>query len=38
MTNEVGGADKLVMYKELLESGVITQAEFDAKKKLILGL
>lgn len=34
----IGGADKLKMYKELLESGSITQAEFDEKKKQILGL
>lgn len=34
----IGGADKLKMYKELLDSGTITQEEFDAKKKQILGL
>lgn len=34
----IGGADKLKMYKDLLDSGVITQEEFDAKKKQILGL
>lgn len=33
-----GGADKLKMYKDLLDSGTITQEEFDAKKKEILGL
>ena len=33
----IGGADKLKMYKELLDSGIITQDEFDAKKKEILG-
>lgn len=37
-TSAFGGADKLKMYKELLESGIITQEEFDAKKKQILGL
>ena len=31
-------ADKLKKYKELLDSGVITQEEFDAKKKQLLGL
>ena len=31
-------ADELKKYKELLDSGVITQEEFDAKKKQILGL
>lgn len=34
----VGGADTLKMYKELLDFGAITQEEFDAKKKQILGL
>ena len=34
----IGGADKLKMYKELLDSGTITQEEVDAKKKQILGL
>lgn len=34
----IGGADKLKMYKELLDSGTITQEEFDAKKKEILNL
>lgn len=34
----IGGADKLKMYSELLESGTITQEEFNAKKKQILGL
>lgn len=34
----IGGADKLRIYKDLLDSGVITQEEFDAKKKQILGL
>lgn len=37
-TSAIGGADKLKTYKELLESGIITQEEFDAKKKQILGL
>ena len=31
-------ADDLLVYKELLDSGVISQEEFDAKKKQILGL
>ena len=31
-------ADELKKYKELLDDGVITQAEFDAKKKQLLGL
>lgn len=31
-------ADELLKFKQLLDSGVITQEEFDAKKKQILGL
>lgn len=31
-------ADELKKYKDLLDSGIITQEEFDAKKKQILGL
>ncbi|MBE6691884.1 MAG: SHOCT domain-containing protein [Ruminococcaceae bacterium] len=31
-------ADELKKYKDLLDSGAITQEEFDAKKKQILGL
>lgn len=31
-------ADELKKYKELLESGAITQEEFEAKKKQLLGL
>ena len=31
-------ADELRKYKELLDEGVITQEEFDAKKKQLLGL
>ena len=31
-------AEELKQYKELLDSGVITQEEFDAKKKQVLGL
>ncbi len=31
-------ADQLVKYKELLDKGVISQEEFDAKKKQLLGL
>ena len=34
----VSGADELKKYKDLLDSGVITQEEFDAKKKQLLGL
>ena len=31
-------ADELKKYKELLDSGVISQEEFDTKKKQLLGL
>lgn len=34
----VSSADELKKFKELLDSGVITQEEFDAKKKQLLGL
>lgn len=30
--------DKLIKYKELLDGGIISQEEFDAKKKQLLGL
>lgn len=33
-----GSADELKKYKDLLDSGVITQEEFDSKKKQLLGL
>ena len=31
-------ADEIMKFKELLDSGVSTQEEFDAKKKEILGV
>lgn len=31
-------ADELLKYKDLLDAGAITQAEFDAKKRQLLGL
>ena len=31
-------ADQLKKYKDLLNDGIITQEEFDAKKKQLLGL
>ena len=36
--NNVSPADELRKYKELLDDGIITQDEFDAKKKQILGI
>jgi len=35
---QLSSADELVKFKSLLDSGVITQEEFDAKKKQLLGL
>jgi hypothetical protein len=36
--NLPGSADDLKKYKELFDNGIITQEEFDAKKKQLLGL
>ena len=38
MESKFSAADELKKYKELLDSGIITQEEFDAKKKQLLGL
>ena len=38
ITVAVSNADELKKYKELFDAGVITQEEFDAKKKQLLGL
>ena len=35
---QVSSADELLKFKNLLDIGAITQAEFDAKKKQLLGL
>lgn len=37
-TGTLSPADELKKYKDLLDSGIITQEEFDAKKKQLLGL
>lgn len=34
----ISGADEILKYKNLLDNGIITQEEFDAKKKQLLGL
>ena len=34
----VSNADELKKYKDLLDNGIITQEEFEAKKKMILGI
>lgn len=36
-TQAISSADELKKFKELLDSGVITQEEFDTKKKQLLG-
>ena len=36
--DEVNTIEALEKYKELLDKGIITQEEFNAKKKQILGL
>ena len=38
VVSATSAADELKKYKDLLDSGVITQEEFDAKKKQLLGL
>ncbi len=38
VTSENSLGDELRKYKELFDSGIITQEEFDAKKKQLLGL
>jgi hypothetical protein len=35
---ETSNADEILKFKNLLDSGIITQEEFDAKKKQLLGL
>ena len=37
-TEAVSSADEIVKYKKLLDDGIITQEEFDAKKKQLLNL
>lgn len=36
--NQISAADEIKKFKELLDMGIITQEEFDAKKKQLLGL
>lgn len=38
VVHQISQAEELTKFKELLNMGVITQEEFDAKKKQILGL
>ena len=38
IVNQVSAAEELKKFKELLDLGIITQEEFDAKKKQLLGL
>ncbi|MGW6193065.1 SHOCT domain-containing protein [Bacillus cereus] len=38
VASSVSGADEILKYKELLDQGVITEEEFQAKKKQLLGI
>ena len=38
VVQQVSPAEELKKFKELLDMGIITQEEFDVKKKQILGL
>ena len=38
VVQQLSGADEIKKYKELLDMGIVTQEEFDAKKKQLLGL
>lgn len=38
VVQQVSSAEELMKFKELLDMGVISQEEFDAKKKQLLGL
>lgn len=31
-------ADEIIKFKQLLDAGILTQEEFDAKKKQLLGI
>lgn len=37
-SNGISGADEILKYKNLLDQGIITQDEFETKKKQLLGL
>lgn len=37
-TTSISAADEILKFKELLDQGILTQEEFDAKKKQLLGL
>ena len=38
VVQQISAADELKKFKELLDMGIISQEEFDAKKKQLLGL
>ena len=38
VVQSLSGADEILKYKKLLDEGILTQEEFDAKKKQLLGL
>ena len=37
-TNQLSAADEIVKFKQLLDSGIITEDEFNAKKEQLLGI
>lgn len=37
-TKTLSAADEIIKYKDLLDAGILTQEEFDAKKKQLLGI
>ena len=38
VNNSIDAADEIVKFKKLADDGIITQEEFEAKKKQLLGL
>ena len=38
ISNQIGGAEEILKYKELMDKGIISQEEFEKKKNQILGL
>ena len=36
--NQISTADEIIKFKSLMEQGIITESEFEAKKKQLLGI
>ncbi|MFJ8459194.1 SHOCT domain-containing protein [Lysinibacillus xylanilyticus] len=36
--NQISAADEILKFKKLLDDGILTKEEFDAKKKQLLGI